>query len=211
MVFYVDSSDYSEIENALDTGWVSGITTNPILLSKNPDSPAKVLEKLGQYPIKEVYYQVKSTDIATMQQEANTAHEILGEKLVVKIPPTEMGFKFATKIVTTHSICITAIFSPAQALIAKEIGAAYIAVYINRATRLLGDGVLLAGQIAALLEQSETKLLAASIKSPEEFIATAQAGIHDFTLPYNVLNMLTEHSASQAAVENFDKDGRYLI
>ena len=211
MAFYIDSSEYTEIENALETGWVTGITTNPTLLYKNPDPPAKVLQMLGEYPVAEVFYQVKSTNLAAMQQEANAAYDILGEKLVVKIPPTEIGFKFATKLVTKFPICITAIFSPAQALIAKEIGAVYIAVYINRATRLLGDGILLAKQLTSILKGSDTKLLAASIKSKEELIETALAGVKDFTLPYAILDKLTQHPASLVAVEDFDQKGNYLM
>lgn len=211
MALYIDSSNYSEIEQALETGWVYGITTNPILLKQNADAPEKVLEKLGKYPVAEVFYQVKSTNIDSMQQEVETATNILGEKLVVKIPPTKVGFQFAAQIAQQRPICITAVFSPAQAIIAKELGATYLAVYVNRATRLLGDGVELAGQIAALLANSKTKLLAASIKSSQEFINIAHTGIQDFTLPYTVLSALSEHPASLAAVQDFDRMGSYLI
>jgi transaldolase len=44
----IDSANISEVERALKLGFVRGCTTNPILLSKVPDAPEAVIERLCQ-------------------------------------------------------------------------------------------------------------------------------------------------------------------
>ena len=68
MVFYIDSSSYTEIEHALENVWVKGITTNPTIINKNRDSTEDILKRLSHYPIEEVFYQIKSTNIKIIKQ-----------------------------------------------------------------------------------------------------------------------------------------------
>ena len=65
---------------------------------------------------------------------------------------------------------MTAVFSPAQALVAGEAGARYVAVSVNRATRQMGNGLQLVEDIAKILKDSETEILAASINLPMRLI-----------------------------------------
>jgi len=57
---------------------------------------------------------------------------------------------------------VTAIYSPAQALVAREAGAKEAITYVNRATRLLGDGLALVREMATVLKDSKTEIIAAS-------------------------------------------------
>lgn len=210
MSLYLDSAIIEEAASAAQSGWIYGITTNPTLLAKSGFPPAKTLQKLAGLPVQEVFYQVKSTDLFTMLVETQKAQEILKEKLVVKIPPTPRGFEFAARIAESHTICLTAIFSPAQALVARQVGADYIAVYVNRATHLMGDGIQLTRAIAAVLSGSKTQILAASLKSSEEVVSAFTAGAHHLTLPYPILTGLIANPHSDAAVAQFDQTGAHL-
>ena len=210
MSIYLDSAIIQEAETAMNFGWVFGITTNPTLLAKSPTPPEETLSKLGSLGAREVYCQVSSSTIPEMTAEMQTAEKILGDKLVVKIPPTQVGFEFAAKISSSHKICLTAIYHPAQALVAREIGAAYIAIYVNRATRLIGDGIAVTKSIAQTLEGSQTEILAASIKSTDEAIAAFNAGAQHLALPFQILTALIEHPLSTQAVEEFNQNGTYL-
>ncbi len=79
--------------------------------------------------------------------------------------------------------------------------------YVNRATRLLGDGIALVRDMANVLKGSDTEILAASIKSPEEAAASLQAGADHLTLPLVMLQAITTHEFSQKTVEEFAKGG----
>lgn len=103
---------------------------------------------------------------------------------------------------------MTALFSPAQAYLAREAGARYLISYLSRSTRLLGDGVALVGAIAAVLGNSSTELVAASIKSPAEAVAALSAGADHLAVPFEVIKRMSRHSLTQQAIEEFDLAAR---
>ena len=210
MAIYIDSAILSEVQAAVANGWLYGVTTNPTLLAKSSLSPAETYTQLAQLPVEEIYYQVSAADTGQMLKEARLALEILGKKLVVKIPPTREGFTFCAQISAEYKTCLTAIFSPAQALAARAAKADYIAVYVNRATKLAGDGLALTRALANALAGSSTEILAASLKSAEEVIAAHQAGAHHLTLPFTVLQALIENPLSDQAVAQFTQTGTHL-
>lgn len=210
MAIYLDSAIIAQAQTAVELGWLYGITTNPTLLAKSGLPPAETYRQLAELQVEEIYYQVPAADVKTMRAEMIQAEAILGDKLVVKIPPTREGFAFAAEISPDYLTCITAIFSPAQALAARAAGADYIAMYVNRATKWMGDGLGLTREIAAVLTDSKTAILAASLKSVDEVVAAFNAGAQHLTLPLEILQALIESEHSDRAVEIFQETGAYL-
>lgn len=102
---------------------------------------------------------------------------------------------------------MTAIFSAAQALISAEAGARYVIPYVNRATRLCGDGPALVAAIRSVLEGRECESLAASIKSSAEAVSTVRAGAHHLTLASDILTSMAEHPLTSLAMEEFAAAG----
>jgi transaldolase len=80
--------------------------------------------------------------------------------------------------------------------------------YVNRATRLLGDGFALVQDMADVLKKTNTEILADRIKSPSEAVKTLLAGAHQKTLPFDVLQAITVHELSQPTVDEFAKNGQ---
>ncbi|HLO13892.1 MAG TPA: transaldolase family protein, partial [Anaerolineales bacterium] len=107
----------------------------------------------------------------------------------------------------TFPCCVTAVFSAAQALIAREAGAQYIAVYVNRATKQMGDGLALVQDMAKVLTGSQVEIVAASLKSTEEAVAALLAGAQHITLPFEVLANLRVHPLSAKTLEQFAAEG----
>lgn len=207
MALYLDSALVTEAQYARDLGWVSGITTNPTLLAKSDLSPEDTLRELVTTFPSEVFYQLTTSDLEGMFREAHKAHAILDEHTVLKIPATLVGFQAVARLSPEMPCAVTAIFSPAQAVVAAEAGARYAICYVNRATRLLGDGLALVGGMAKMLSSTQTEILAASIKSPEEAVATLHAGAHHLTLPLKVLRALAEHELTEKTVVEFARTG----
>jgi transaldolase len=208
MMIYLDSGLVEEAKIVAAWGWVKGITTNPTLLAKSNLSPEETLQQLSAIAPGELYYQITARDLPSAIAEARKAYSIIGTKTVLKIPATKMGFA-AVAILSREIACsVTAIYSPAQAAIAKEAGAKYAIAYVNRATRLLGDGLALVRDMAAILKGSNTEILAASLKSPEEAAAALQAGAHHLTVPLNLLEAMTSHPLSEQTVAEFLTNGK---
>ena len=142
-----------------------------------------------------------------MLTEARKAARIIGKQTVLKIPATELGFRVTAHLSTEIACSVTAIYSPAQAAIAAEAGAKYAIAYVNRATRLLGDGLALVKEMSNVLQGSNTEILAASLKSPQEAADTLQAGAHHLTVPMSILKAMTTHELSQKTVAEFLENG----
>jgi transaldolase len=206
-MIYLDSAIIEEAKLAVKMGWIKGITTNPTLLKQSPLSPEETLTQLAAISPGELYYQLCATDFASMVAEAKQAANIIGHKLVLKIPATDLGFAVTAHLASEITCSVTAIYSPAQAAIAAEAGAKYAIVYVNRSTRLLGYGLALVREIAHILQRSSTEILAASLKSPQEAAATLQAGAHHLTIPLNILQQMTTHNLSLQTVDEFRAKG----
>jgi transaldolase len=203
MAIYIDSAIENEVRQAMAFGWVSGVTTNPSLLARVDRPPEVVLEQLSSISPGPLFYQLMAKMPHEMLREANRARDLVGEKLVLKILPTEAGFQFCAQYSGDFPCCVTAIFSEWQALVASEAGAGYIAIYVNRATKLLGDGIELVRNASAVLSGSCTQIVAASIKSPREASTVFMAGAHHLAVPYDVLQALITHELSESAIVEF--------
>ena len=119
-MIYLDSALLEEAHAAVAMGWVRGITTNPTLLKKSPLSPANCLQQLSAICPGELYYQLCASNFEGMIEEGHQAAEIVGDKLVLKIPATELGFRVTAHLAPKIACSVTAIYSPAQAAIASD-------------------------------------------------------------------------------------------
>ncbi|NQV41626.1 MAG: transaldolase [Candidatus Marinimicrobia bacterium] len=210
MSIFIDSANLEQIKTAMELGWVKGVTTNPLLLAQSDQEPSTLFTTLKTMTSGPIFYQVTASTFETCIAEAHQALDILEKQLVIKLPPTDLGFKLCSELSSRMPCCPTAIYSTSQALIASEAGAQYLAVYVNRATRLMGDGLKLVEDIAEVLKGCQTKLLAASLKSPEEASQAFSAGADDLTLPYSTLTQMATHPLSDEAIKQFQAEGRGL-
>ncbi|MCL2926147.1 MAG: transaldolase [Trichodesmium sp. MAG_R04] len=211
MVLYLDSAMITEAKIASKFRFISGVTTNPTLLAKSDLSPEATLKKLSEIVSGELYYQLTSTSFDDMIVEGKAALKLIGHKMVLKIPATAIGFQALPHLSENINCSVTGIYHPAQAVIAAETGAKYAIVYVNRTTRLLGDGLKLVREMAKLLQGSNTEILAASIKSPEEAVATLLAGANHLTLPFSVFQEMTTHELSEQTFKEFNEKGKGIM
>ncbi|MEQ9550658.1 MAG: transaldolase family protein [Coleofasciculus sp. G3-WIS-01] len=211
MMIYLDSALVSEAKTVEKWGWIKGITTNPTLLAKSDLPPETTLKQLAAISPGELYYQLMATDFQGMVAEGRKAFEIIGEKTVLKVPATAIGFQVVAHLSPEIPCSVTAIYIAAQAAVATEAGAKYAIAYVNRATRLLGDGLALVREMAAILKDSPTEILAASLKSPAEAAGALIAGADHLTLPLEILNAMTTHNLSEQTINEFAQKGRGLM
>ena len=207
-MIFLDSALIEEAKIAMSLRWVKGITTNPSLLAKSNLPPETVLQELATITNGELYYQLTASDFDEMIKEARKAYDIIGDKLVLKVPATKLGFQVVSELSSEITCSVTAIYSPYQAIVAQEAGAKYAIAYVNRATRLLGDGLQLVREMANILQKGQTKILAASLKSPQEAGAAIMAGADNITIPLTVLQAMTTHPLSESTIQEFQKKGK---
>ncbi len=204
MGLYIDSANIAEIRCALDLAFLSGVTTNPALIARAGRPGLDILTDILTLTRGPVFYQVTAEDEVGKLAQAREAAHLAPGQVQVKIPATTQNIALAARLVKEgFSICVTAVSSPAQAYLAGQAGAAYVAPYVNRLTRQLGDGIGVLHECVAVLQGTSTRVIAASLKSTQEVTAAVLAGAHDVTIPLDLIQQMGNHPLSDQAIADF--------
>jgi len=207
MGLFLDSARIEEVRQAAELGFLAGVTTNPTIMAKVVGRPRDIIKQICAVSPGHVFYQLTARTPAEREREGWEFADIAPGKVVLKIPATNENMVLMAKLSKDIPCAATAVYSGAQALVAREAGAHYVIPYVNRATRLLGDGCKLVAEIAAVLRVSgkHVEILAASIKSADEATQAILAGANHLTLPLDILQSLGSHPLSDAAIEEFSR------
>ncbi len=206
MSLYLDSAFPQEARRAFAAGMVSGVTTNPTLVAQTRRSAVEVITELCELSKGLVFHQLVEETLSARKKEAERMAAIWPGRVGLKIPCTYENLALAAKLVSSgYIVGVTAVFSSAQVYLACQAGAQFVLPYVNRSTRLLGDGVTLVHQMRSVIDAagSPTQIIAASIKNTDEAVATLLAGAHHLTIPLKLIESLGNHPHSDQAIEDF--------
>jgi transaldolase len=205
MQFFIDSADLDQLKQAQATGLVDGVTTNPSLIAKSGRKIVEVIAEICALIPGPISAEATATDYDGMLAEGRHLAKI-ASNVVVKLPLTWEGLK-ATRTLTDEGtpVNVTLCFSAVQALLAAKAGATYISPFIGRLDDHGADGMLLIHDIRAIYDQYgfDTKILAASLRSPEHVRASALAGADCATLPPAIFHALVKHPLTDKGLEAF--------
>jgi len=211
MQIFLDTANIDEIREATSLGIISGITTNPSLVSKEATSDYEtVIKTICSIVSGSVSAEVMAEDTESMIAEARVKTS-WAPNVTVKIPVTAAGLK-ATSILSKEDVDInmTLCFSVNQALLAALAGATYVSPFVGRLDDVGHDGMQLVKEIVDIYNhyQFNTKVIAASIRHPLHCVAAAKAGAHIATVPYSVLMQMIRHPLTDVGIERFLSDWR---
>ena len=205
MAILLDSASVDDAAAAAELGFVRGIPTNPALMARETKEPlAHLARLLRAFPSGPICYQPTRTSHAEMNEEARAAAKLAPDRVVAKLPATLDAIKLAAALTDDGIRCaLTAVYSPAQALLAHEVGCVWVIPYVDRAARHSAGTVV--QELAAVLArlQSTTRILAASLKTAPQVVDSILAGAHDITAPLDVLRGLPAHPLTESAVREF--------
>lgn len=211
MIYILDTADLAAIKHCNEFYPLSGVTTNPSIIAKEKGDFWQILKEIRGVigNGKMLHVQTVQTTAKKMVEEAKLIKEKIGGDIYIKIPIVEEGLKAVPMIKNLGiGVTMTAIFTPAQALMAAKAGADFVAPYVNRLDNILGDGT---NVVAEIVQQFEIyglncKVLAASFKNAEQVHRCALCGCHSVTVSADVLKSLITHPMTDAAVEGFERD-----
>lgn len=208
MQLFIDTANVDEIRAANELGVISGVTTNPSLIAKEGLVFEEVIRTIVSIVNGPISAEVIAADRDGMVKEARELSRI-HPNIVVKIPMTEEGLK-AVKILSGEGIRtnVTLIFSPAQALLAARAGATYVSPFIGRLDDIAESGVGTVGDIATIfrIHGIETKIIAASIRGPQDVVDAAKNGAHIATVPYKIILQMVKHPLTDIGIKRFSDD-----
>lgn len=214
MLFFIDTANLEQIQEAKELGILDGVTTNPSLMAKEgitgTDNILRHYRTICELVEGDVSAEVISTDFKGMIEEGQRLAD-LHENIVVKVPMTRDGVKalrwFYDNDIPTNC---TLVFSVGQALLAAKAGATYVSPFVGRIDDTTWDGITLISEMAELyaIQGFETKILAASLRNAKHITDAALAGADVVTCPLNSILGLLKHPLTDIGLEQFLADHR---
>jgi transaldolase len=155
-----------------------------------------------------IFFQAWGSDEKELLYSAHSLRE-LGDDVTVKVPATRDGFVVARGLIGEDiPVLVTAVYSAAQALAAASIGASYIAPYLGRLDDAGRNGLDEIATMHRLIESTPTRVLAASLRSPDAIVQLAERGIRAFTAAPDVIWATLTDPVSDSSAAVFEQDAR---
>jgi len=208
MKIFLDSSDIKEIKPINQTGLIDGITTNPSLLSKQEGNFKQILKAIATEVKGPISAEVTAIHANKMIDEAKILQKI-AKNIVIKIPLTLDGLTACNYLSKKKfKVNVTLCFSANQAMLAAKAGATYISPFIWRLDDIGENGLQLIKDIKTVYQNYNctTKILAASIRTPEHVFEVAKIGADVVTIPPKIFHTLYKHDLTDKGLESFLSD-----
>jgi transaldolase len=212
MRLFLDTADIDEIREINTWGVLSGVTTNPTLVGKEKEDPERVWKEILAEVDGDVSLETTEPEAGPMYEQGVRLAQ-MGPNAVVKVVMTPAGLEAGKRLVADGiRINVTLVFSPAQALLAAEIGAYIVSPFLGRIDDVASDGMYALRQICEIydIQGYETNVLAASLRHPMHVVEAALAGADIATLPYEVFTKLVKHPLTDVGLQKFNQDWEAL-
>ena len=209
MRIFLDTANIDHIRQSAKLGVISGVTTNPSLMSKegSPDYQAAIKEICAIIP-GPVSAEVVEEEAEPMIKQARQI-AAWAPNIAVKIPATAAGLETTSALAKDGiKVNFTLCFSLNQALLGALAGAAYVSSFVGRLDDIGDDGMRLVEDIVDVFKyyQLPAQVIAASIRHPQHCVTAAKAGAHIATVPYSVLTQMIHHPLTDIGIARFLSD-----
>ena len=205
---FLDTANVKEIEDALKTGIVGGIATNPNKMAQVGRKYADVVRDIRSIFDGPIAVEAISTIADDIIPEAKRLTE-MASGLVVKIPANKEGIKAISKLVPDGVLTnATLIANPGQALAAGLAGSPFISPFISRVDCMGMDGMQLFRDVRKMYDfyKIESCVISASIRTCYDAIQSIIAGADAIAITYQVFNQLFEHPMTEQGIQSFLAD-----
>ena len=209
MRIFLDTADIAEIREVARWGILSGVTTNPTLMSKTSGmSHEDVIKHIADLVDGPISAETISLDANGMLEEGRRFAK-WHTNVVIKVPSTPAGWEAVSRFKQEGIRCnVTLCFSANQALFAALAGAYIISPFVGRLDDVSEDGMQVVRDTVEIYRKHglPTLVLAASIRHPLHLIAAAKAGADIATVPIKVLEAAAKHPLTDKGIESFLND-----
>jgi transaldolase len=214
MKIFLDTANIEHIRHGVRLGVVTGVTTNPSLVSREGKTDyRKLVREICAIVPGPVSTEVLGQDVKTMVTEAREIAK-WADNVVIKIPASIDGVE-ATSVLAKENIKVkfTLCFTLNQAVLGAAAGAAFLSPFVGRLDDIGEDGMSVVGDIVEYLDYYElpTQVIAASIRHPHHCLMAARVGAHIATLPYDVLLQMIRHPLTDIGIERFRNDWKRVM
>ncbi|MGB1004222.1 MAG: transaldolase family protein [Salibacteraceae bacterium] len=211
MELYLDSADLSEIKEAMELGFFTGLTTTPTFMHRHgiTDIDGTIVELS------------KLVDVLQIEALGDTAEEVIAEayrqealgldrtKTVYKIPMSLEGVKACKKLTDEGFLVnIHLVYTLQQAYLAMEAGATYVCPLVGRLQDQGNDALALVEQCVNAVEYYgyDSKIMFSSVRTVEHMRNAINVGVHTFTAPWKIVKAATLNHFTTIGTDQFTQD-----
>src|SRR5258706_3106582 len=180
----------------MGTGIISGITTNPLIISKeNPgvDLKTHILEIISMARLP-TSVELTTESEAEMLAEARTYARWHPKHVVIKVPLTEIGLRVINTLERQDNtpVNVTCVMSFNQAYLASLAGATYVSIFSGRVRDMGYDVRPIIRETRAILDREKlaSQIIVGSVRHMMDVNEALQDGAHILTVPPAVLRKM---------------------
>jgi transaldolase len=216
MKLFIDTANLEEIESALERGVVQGVTTNPSLLSKEPQADfyshiqkiANLCTELAPgIPLSVEVFAEEADEMIAQAQEIMKTIEYTNLNIKVPIGYDELRVISELKELGIPVNC-TCCFTATQLQLAALAGARYVSLFYNRALDSQIDAIEILERTRAFIDfnELECEIIAGSIRNAYDLEDCWAAGCDIVTAGLPVIKKSVSHLKTDESVNGFLKD-----
>jgi len=208
MKLFLDTANVEHIREINEWGVLSGVTTNPSLVSKEGRGMRECLREIAEIVSGPVSAEAISMDAEGMVREARELAAI-ADNINVKITMTPQGLAAVSRLAREGiKTNVTLVFSANQALLAAAAGATFVSPFVGRLDDIGNSGMAVVEEIVDIFDTYgiTTQVIAASLRHPMHVVQAARAGAHIATIPYEVMVAMAKHPLTDIGIKRFLQD-----
>lgn len=193
----------------MNTGLISGVTTNPTLIMKSGRNPDDVYRELLSMRVEDLSMEVVGSADDMLKEAYRLVDQFGVDASTIKLPCTPDGLKVCRVLSSEDIRCnVTLIFSAAQAILAAKSGAAYSSVFVGRCDDNSVAGLEVVRSVAEVYGRHgvKTKVLSASIRDVYKVTRSFYNGASIVTIPPGIFHKMYKHVLTDVGMEIFNKD-----
>ena len=215
MKYFLDTANLNEIRDGLRKGVVTGVTTNPSILAKEPKTNflkhikdiANLCKNYGSVPLSvEVFAQTPDKMRAqALELVENIDYSNLNFKIPIGFEELEVINQLASSGVDVNCTCC---FTTTQLQLGAQAGARYVSLFYNRLIDNGGDPIKVLRRTRKFLDKTglNCEIIAGSIRNPYDVEDAWHAGADIVTASHKILTNAAKHPKTDESVAGFLKD-----
>ena len=209
MKLFIDSADVKEIYQCLETGFISGVTTNPTLIKRSGRKPDDVYRELITLGVEDLSMEVVGNQDEMMTEASRLIDQFGNSVSTIKVPCTPDGLQVCRYLsLQGIKVNVTLIFSAAQAILAAKAGARYSSVFVGRCDDNSVAGLEVVRSVTELYARQgvRTQVISASIRDVYKVTRSFYNGANIVTMPPTIFHKMYNHVLTDAGMAQFNID-----
>ncbi|HSQ67040.1 MAG TPA: transaldolase family protein [Polyangiaceae bacterium] len=209
MAIFIDSSDPKEIKELFGWGVLSGVTTNPLIISKEaPDADlGERIREILAVSWGDVSVELTHETENEMLEEALGYHAWDPQRVTIKVPMSEQGLRvlhqLAKKGIKTNVTCL---MSMNQAYLAALAGATYVSIFSGRVRDMGYDVRPVIENTRKVLDREglPSKIIVGSMRHLMDVNEALEAGAHVPTITPPILRKMVWNPRTIETINEFN-------